>query len=107
VKQRRWWVSQFGYLLAQLKARPEGSGTMLDSSVILLCTEICDGNTHLHDNMPFVLAGRAGGAIKTGRLLQFDGVRHGNLLVSIAQAMGESLGSFGDASSGPLAGLLS
>jgi hypothetical protein len=107
VKQRRWWVSQFGYLLAQLKARPEGSGTMLDNSVILLCTEICDGNTHQHDNMPFVLAGRAGGAIKTGRLLQFDGVRHGNLLVSIAQAMGENLGSFGDASSGPLAGLLS
>jgi hypothetical protein len=28
---------------------------MLDHSLVLLCTEICDGNTHLHDNMPFVL----------------------------------------------------
>ncbi|MEO1270462.1 MAG: DUF1552 domain-containing protein, partial [Myxococcota bacterium] len=106
VQQRRWFVQQFAYLLEQLKARPEGDGTMLDHSLVWMCTEVSDGNTHLHDNMPFVLAGRAGGRLSTGRLLQYDYERHSNLLVSMANAMGDPLRHFGQASSGPLSGLL-
>jgi hypothetical protein len=50
--QRRWFVAQFAYLLGQLAARPEGEGTMLDHTVCLLMSEVADGNTHLHDNLP-------------------------------------------------------
>lgn len=108
VKQRRWWVEQFAYLLQQLKDRPdpEGGGSMLDTSIVLLCSEVCDGNTHLHDNMPFVLAGRAGGALSPGRLLTFEGRRHADLLLTIAHAMGQGWSSFGEQSSGPLPGVL-
>lgn len=106
VKQVQWWVGQFAYLLAQLQARPEDGGTMLDHSLVLLCTEICDGNTHLHDDMPFVLAGGGSGAIKTGQTLDLGYRRHGDLYVAIANAMGDAITSFGDASSGPLPGLL-
>jgi Protein of unknown function (DUF1552) len=106
VLQRRWFVSQFAYLLEQLKSRPEDGGTMLDNSIILLCTEVSDGNTHSHDNMPFVLAGRAGGALSTGRLLDYNYTRHSNLLSSIAHAMGQPT-CFGHDCSGPLPGLLS
>jgi hypothetical protein len=106
VKQVRWWVDQFGYLLGQLAARPEDGGTMLDHSLVLLCTEICDGNTHLHDDMPFVLAGGGGGAIRTGRFMDVGYRRHGDLLVAIANALGDGIGNFGDASSGPLPNLL-
>jgi len=105
--QRRYWVAQFAYLLQQLKSRPEDGGTMLDHSIVLLCTEVCDGNTHSHDNMPFILAGRAGGRLSTGRLLDYGGRRHADLLISIAQAMGQGISRFGDNSSGPLPGLLS
>lgn len=105
--QRRFWVAQFAYLLQQLKSRPEDGGTMLDHSLVLLCTEVCDGNTHSHDNMPFILAGRAGGRVATGRLLNYPGRRHADLLISLAQAMGQGLTRFGDVSSGPLPGLLS
>jgi hypothetical protein len=104
--QRKWWVQQYAYLLDQLAARPEGDGTMLDHSIVVLVTEVCDGNTHLHDNMPFVLAGGAGGRIRTGRLLQYSGDRHGNLWVSVGRAMGQDMGYFGDSSSGPLWGLV-
>ena len=106
VQQCRYWVSQFAYLIDELKKRPEDGGTMLDNSIVVLCTEVCDGNTHLHDDMPFILAGRAGGAIKTGRLLQYGYERHGKLFVSIANAMGDGLSGFGDAAQGPLPGLL-
>jgi hypothetical protein len=106
VLQRRWFVTQFAYLLDQLRARPEGDGTMLDHSLVWMCTEVSDGNTHLHDNMPFVLGGGGGGAIRTGRLLQFGYERHSNLLVALARAMGQDLNNFGQESRGPLPGLL-
>jgi len=106
VLQCKWWVEQFAYLLGELQKRPEDGGTMLDNSIVVLCTEVCDGNTHLHDDMPFILAGRAGGAISPGRLLQYNYERHGKLFVSIANAMGDGLQAFGDASSGPLPGLV-
>lgn len=106
LSQRIWWVEQFAYLLDKLKERPEGDGTMLDHSVVVLCTEVCDGNTHSHDDMPFVLAGRAGGAIRPGRLLSYNYARHGGLWASVAQAMGQSFSSFGDAGAGPLGGVI-
>ncbi|CAN5888773.1 DUF1552 domain-containing protein [soil metagenome] len=106
-KQRTWFVEQFAYLLTQLAARPEGSGTMLDNSIVLLCSEISDGNTHSHDNMPFILGGGGGGALRTGRLFDFGGRRHSDLLGSIAHAMGDpSVQTYGQGGQGLLPGLL-
>ncbi|MCK6545361.1 DUF1552 domain-containing protein [Myxococcota bacterium] len=106
VAQRRWWSAQLAYLLDRLRERPEGDGTMLDHSLVLFCTEVCDGNTHLHDDMPFVLAGGGGGAVRTGRLLDLGYERHASLLAAIAHAMGDPLAAFGDPGSGPLTRIL-
>ena len=105
-QQVKWWVSQYAYLLSQLAARPEGDGTMLDYSLVLLCSEVSDGNTHLHDDMPFVLGGGGGGTIRTGRFLDVGYRRHGDLFVALAHALGDPINSFGDASTGPLPNLL-
>lgn len=104
--QATWWAEQLAYLLAQLAARPEDNGTMLDHSLVLYCTEVCDGNTHGHDDMPFILAGGGSGRIRTGRLFDYGYRRHADLLLSIAHAMGDTLGGFGDSSSGVLPNLL-
>jgi hypothetical protein len=106
VKQRRWWVAQFRYLLEQLRARPERGGTMLDHSVVWLCSEVSDGNTHSHREMPFVLAGRAGGRITPGRVLSFPGRRHGDLLATLARALGSDVERWGDGAAGLLPGVL-
>ena len=37
---------------------------------------------------PFIIAGKAGGALRTGRFLNYDKQEHAKLLVSIAQLMG-------------------
>jgi hypothetical protein len=92
-------------VLEQLAARPEGSGTMLDHSLVVICSEVSDGNTHTHDNMPFIVCGKGGGAVRTGRVIDTNGRRHGELWVSIARAMGANLGSFGSGG-GPLPGVL-
>jgi hypothetical protein len=107
VQQRVWWAEQFAYLLERLDSLPDGDGTMLDSSICVLITEVCDGNTHLHDDMPFVLAGGACGRISTGRLIDTGYRRHADLWVSVARAMGQSTEWFGDASSGGVPGLVS
>lgn len=107
VAQRRWFLQQYAYLLNHLKSRPEGDGTMLDYSLVLLCSEISDGNIHSHDDMPFILGGKGGGTVRTGRLLDYKGMRHSPLFVAMARAMGQNLNSFGqDGAFGPAAGLL-
>jgi hypothetical protein len=106
VAQRVWWMAQFAYLLDALGQRPEATGTMLDHSLVLACSEVSDGNVHSHDDMPFILAGGGGNAIRTGRLLSFGYQRHGALLVAIARALGSDLRTFGDQGSEALPGLL-
>ncbi len=106
VAQRTWWAEQFSYLLQELDARPEGDGSMLDHSLVLLCSEVSDGNTHSHDDMPFILAGGGGGTIRTGQLWQSGYHRHGDMLAALAHAMGEPVGGWGQNSGGPLPGLL-
>ena len=53
-----------------------------------------------------VLAGGGAGTIRTGRTLDVGYRRHGDLFVAIANAMGDAITHFGDASSGPLPDLL-
>ena len=104
-----WYTEMFAKFLDKLDAIPEGSGTMLDNSLVVWGSELGKGNTHSFDKIPFVVAGGAGGKLKTGRYLQFEGVEHNRLLVSIAQLMGlPELDKFGatDAKSGTLAGFI-
>ncbi len=86
-----WQAQQVNYLMDQLAATVETDGSkMLDNSLILWGNELGVGNTHSYQNIPWVIFGGAGGAIKSGRFLQYPGVPHNNLLVSICNAMGFS-----------------
>ena len=84
VKINAWLAEQqFGYLLKRLQATPEGEGNMLDNTLVLWCNEPARGNSHSRNNMSYVLAGKAGGALKAGRYLKYTKTNHNNLLVSI------------------------
>lgn len=107
-----WYAERLAYFLGKLDSYQEGSGTLLDNTLLLWATEIGESTQHDLTLMPYVLAGSAGGRIKAGRLLDFSQNRRDNnqLLVSIGHALGASdLTSFGDPSgaTGPLAGLAS
>jgi hypothetical protein len=109
-KIQTWYQSQFAYLLGKMDAIKEGTGTLLDHSIVLWATEIGESTQHDLMMMPYVLAGSANGKIKAGRLLDFSSNKRDNnqMLVSIGQAMGATdLTSFGDSSgaTGPLPGL--
>lgn len=103
-----WYASQLAYLMQRLASIPEGEGTsMLDRTLILWVNELAQGNSHSHARMPFMLAGNVEGYFKTGRYINYGGTPHNNLLVSVCNAFGLGLTSFGDPNfcTGPLPGL--
>jgi hypothetical protein len=103
----RWYSDQFAYLLSAMDAIPEGNSTMLDNSVVLWVNELGKGNSHTRNDIPFLMAGGCQGHFNTGRTIDFGGAPHGQLLVSLAHAMGYPITSFGvpQYSQGPLPGL--
>ncbi|MET0344248.1 MAG: DUF1552 domain-containing protein [Polyangiales bacterium] len=114
VTLKRWFMDRFVSLVQKLEATPDGSGSLLDNTLVVLVSELGDSNLHDHVRVPFVLAGSAGGALRTGRLLDYRGKNagenepHTKLLVSVANAVGVPIDSFGftGKGKGPLPGLL-
>lgn len=102
LKTNQFHVQQFAYLLQRMKEIDEGGQSLLDSSALLLCSNLFDGDSHSADEMPMLLAGRAGGQLKTGRVLDFKGKgdadrRACSLYLSLMDLMGVKLERFGDA----------
>lgn len=96
-KINRWHTEQLSYFLDQLASIKEGDRTLLDNSMILCGSSLSDGNSHQPDNLPILLAGRAGGRITPGRhLASPGGTPLCNLYVSMLDRMGTPVASFGD-----------
>jgi hypothetical protein len=102
LKTNQFHVEQFAYLVKRLKAINEGHGTLLDNSLLLCCSNLFDGDKHEADQMPMLLAGRGGGSLETGRVLDYLGQgderrRACSLYLSLMDRMGCPLNQFGDA----------
>ncbi|MCC7388917.1 MAG: DUF1552 domain-containing protein [Phycisphaerales bacterium] len=101
----RFYAERFAAFLQRLADTPEGHGSLLDNCLILHGSGISDGNTHNHENLPILLAGRAGNTIDTGSHIALEPeTPMCNLYMSILQRMGCDVATFGDAT-GPLPGL--
>jgi hypothetical protein len=101
----RYLVTQYAYLVAKLRSIREGEGSLLDNCMVLYGSGLGDGNSHTHDHLPIVLAGRGGGTIQPGRHLKYaEGTPLNNLLVSMLDRVGAHTERFGD-STGRLSGL--
>ncbi len=121
---QQWHAQQVAGFLDLLAAIPEGSGSVLDNTLVLWGNELGNPAAHASLGIPTVLAGGAGGRFRMGRFLRLrpaegplEGwsgpgapaprlVPHNRLLVSIAQAFGLETNTFGHPDySGTLAGL--
>lgn len=90
-------VKQFARFVQRMKETPEGDGSLLDNSVIVLGSGLGDGNRHRHEDLPIVLAGRAGGTISTGRHLRVPNKTPlNNLFLSMLHRVGSDATAFGD-----------
>ena len=96
-KINRYHIDRFAYLLSRLRQVHEGSGTLLDNSMIVYGSGISDGDRHNHDDLPIVLAGAGAGRIKTGRHIRYkNGTPLCNLYLWMMQQMGAKAKTFGD-----------
>jgi len=103
-----FYMEQLAALIAMLKARREAEGTLFDQTLIFACNDLGDGGTHGHKDVPYLLAGNAGGAFRTGRWLRLTPrVTSNDVLVSLMNAMGLPDSSFGrrEWCTGPVRGL--
>ncbi|MCC2672518.1 MAG: hypothetical protein K0Q72_4990 [Armatimonadetes bacterium] len=92
-----WHLQQYAYMLERMKAIKEGEGTLLDNSMVLFGSGMKDGNAHSPQNLPLVLAGRAGNTLATGRHLIYEKKTPlCNLYVGLLKRMGTPVEHFGD-----------
>ena len=104
-KINRFHTAQLTYITGKLKSIREGDGTLLDSCMIIYGSGISDGNSHSHDDLPILLAGKGNGTIKTGRHIRYTKETPlTNLFVSLLERMGAGVDAFGD-STGQLTSL--
>jgi hypothetical protein len=93
-----WYSKQFARFLELLDAVPEGDGTLLDHTMVLYTSEMANGH-HGTKDLPFILAGSAGGVFRTGKLL--DATEGGkprsrnDLLTAIVRGYGLPLDQIG------------
>ncbi|MCA9717795.1 MAG: DUF1552 domain-containing protein [Myxococcales bacterium] len=89
--------SNLAYTLKLLAERPEGDGTVLSNCAILATSEHTEPVTHSTDDIPLILAGRAGGRLQGGLWYHGDRdkerVSQGGL--TILRAAGVALERFG------------
>ncbi|HEY2787318.1 MAG TPA: DUF1552 domain-containing protein [Fimbriiglobus sp.] len=93
-----WYVRQFAEFLKKLDAVKDADGkSVLYNSQILYGSGNADGNRHTHTNLPAILAGAAGGALKPGRYVKFGGKPMCNMFVGMAHRTGAAaVTKFGD-----------
>lgn len=107
----------FARCLDLLRSIPESDGsTLLDHAAVVWCGDIAGGD-HSLDHVPYLIGGGLGGSITPGRYVRLprrannkkwpsysDGIPHNNLFVSLANAMGVEIQTFGNPKvcSGPL-----
>jgi len=84
-------VAQFAHMVKRLHALREGDGTLLDNCIMMWGTGLEDGNKHSRASLPFVIAGRGGGTLKTGRYLPDAKGSQGDLLATLLTCAGVAL----------------
>src|SRR5260370_42359889 len=108
----QWEMQQFSYLLQKMKAvkEPDGS-SLLDNSLVFMTSDVGDGMGHTAYDLPLIIAGKAQGAVTTGRHVatiskdkygyDCSVVPIGNLFLSILQTFGVAADKGGQYSKGP------
>jgi hypothetical protein len=92
----RWHVQRLQRMMDKMALIDEGGSSLLDNTLMLFGSGMSQGNAHSGANIPILLAGKAGGAMKTGRHIQTaKNTQHSNFLLSVLQKMGVERERFG------------
>jgi hypothetical protein len=105
VRIQTYNVGLFKHFLDRLANTPDGSGSLLDHTVLIYGSNMSNSNAHDHFPLPNLVVGGGGGTLKGHRHLKYpDHTPMTNLLVSVLDKVGVHEDKLGD-STGPLSDL--
>ncbi len=81
-------IAQFAYMVKKMDGLREAGGTLLDNCIMMWGSGLEDGNKHTRENLPFVIAGKGGGSLKTGRYFAETKGNQGDLLTTLLACAG-------------------
>ena len=102
LKVNQFFVEQLGYIARKLDGIQEGDRTLLDNSMLMMCSSMMTGG-HNNDQLPVVIVGKGGGRIETGRSLNYRDQPNRQmcrLYMSLMDKMNVRPKTFGDATEG-------
>jgi hypothetical protein len=91
-----WHVQLFSYLIDKMRATPDGDGSLLDHSLMMIGGGMSNGNIHSHMDVPIALVGGAGDLKGNRHVAAPMGTPLSNLLVNLVNRAGVPIESFGD-----------
>ncbi len=90
-------VACFAELVRRFGEQIEGEGRLLDRCALMAVTDMCDGSVHTMDDLPILVAGQAGGALRTGFHHRDEaGTRASAVPLTLMRALGIDAPSFGE-----------
>ncbi len=96
-----WEVEKFAAFVQKLADTQDGNGHLVDSTLAYFASEIDNGDSHNHDKLTAVLAGKGNGAHTPQRHINVPDRPMADLFLSMLHAFGVEEESFGD-STGPI-----
>jgi hypothetical protein len=71
LKVNQFFTEQLAYIARKLNGIQEGSRSLLDNTMLMLCSSMMAGAKHDNDQLPVVLLGGGGGRIQGGRVVDY------------------------------------
>jgi hypothetical protein len=83
-----WFLTRIAELVAHLASVPEGGGTLLDNTIVVIANDMQEGANANAQAVPWMLAGKGGGALDTGNCLASAGRSTRSVMAGICEALG-------------------
>ena len=101
-----WYVEMLSGMLQRMKSINEGNGSLLDNTIVMFGSGMKDGNGHVRENLPIILAGKGQGRIATGQhLVCKEHTPLADLHLTLAQKLNLEIDEFNGATTSTIAGL--
>jgi hypothetical protein len=91
----RWFMTQVAALVADLDNTPEGDGSVLDNTCILITNDMNEGSNHYVGEVPYLIIGSAGGFFKQGETVALQRSPNNKLLTTVCHALDLEIPSIG------------
>jgi hypothetical protein len=90
-----YWMDQFRYFVEKFQDTPDGASNLLENSLVYATSDVSLGRSHSASDMPVLLFGRGGGAIKGDQHHRAEKDNISKVLFTLVNLFGGNVTEFG------------